>query len=103
MRQSRKSTMPGAVGFRIFMGWVVSGLCVADEILHRFLCSAGAVRDSCHRESHFHAGERSHKGQIVQVAEVADAKDLASELRKAGAQGHVEPLQDGSAKRVGVV
>src|SRR5258707_14859628 len=79
--QSRNRTMPGAVGLRIFM-CVTSGLCAA-QIFHRFLCAAGAVRDSCHRESHFHSGERSHQRQIVQIAQVADTKYFASELGKA--------------------
>src|SRR5260370_14682868 len=59
MRQSRRRTRPGADGFRIFMGLVTSGLCVAHEIFHGSLYAAGADEGALEL--------RGHSKRVVEV------------------------------------
>src|SRR5690349_23817265 len=53
------------------------------EILHRRLRAALLVRHAGDLQPHLHAGERARQREVVEVAEVADAKDLPGELRQA--------------------
>src|SRR5205807_6747714 len=71
--------------------------CRGFEIIHRRLHAALAVRHAGEREPHLDAGERPHDGQIVGVAEVADAEHLAGELGEAGAERNVEVFECGLA------
>src|SRR5258708_35984076 len=61
------------------------------------------MRDLGKIERHLDAGEGAHQHQIVEMTEVADAEDLALELRQSRAERHVEMLQDHVAKMVGVM
>src|SRR6202048_1896180 len=77
--------------------------CRGFEITHRRLHAALAVRHAGEREPHLDPGERPHDGEIVGVAEMADAEHLAGELGKAGAERNVEMLERGLAEAVGVL
>jgi uncharacterized protein YciI len=55
------------------------------------------------RRAHLDAGQGSAQGKLVEVAEVADAEDLALQLREAVAERHVEVLQHHLAEGVGIV
>jgi hypothetical protein len=55
---------------------------VVDRCLHATLL----VWDAGDRQRHFDAGERANHGEVVDVAEVADAEHFAGDLGKAGAE-----------------
>jgi hypothetical protein len=61
------------------------------------------VRYAGKAKPHLDAGQRGDHGEVVGVAEVADAEYLAGELGQAGAQRHVEVLECRLAEGVGVV
>src|SRR6266568_1405762 len=60
------------------------------EIVHCRLSSALAMRDCGKSEPHLHAGERAAEHEIVEVAQMTDAKNLAGHLAQALAQRHVD-------------
>ena len=72
------------------------------EEIHRRLHAAAGERDAGELQAHLDAGERGHQGQVVAVAEVADAEHAALDLAQAGAEREVEALVDELAQRVGV-
>src|SRR5438270_4046169 len=55
------------------------GICLVTSFqeLHRRIDAAGAVRHARGGKTHLDARQRSHQGQLVALAEVADAKYLA--------------------------
>src|SRR5213078_2252915 len=63
------------------------------EIVHRRLRPALAMRNRGERKPHLHARERAAEHEIVQIAQVADAEDLAGDLAQALAQRHVEAVE----------
>ena len=67
------------------------------------LHAAGLVRHLGEAEGHLDAAQRAHQHQVVEVAEMADAEDLAGDLGQALAERHVEVLQRHLAEGVGVV
>src|SRR5262245_6492195 len=75
----------------------------AGQILHRGLHAFLLHRHAGEAEAHLHAGERAHQREIVEVAEMADAEHLAAQLGEAGAERHVERLEDDLAQAVRVV
>src|ERR1700730_3057269 len=77
--------------------------CRGFEIIHRRLHAALAVRHAGEREAHLDTGEGADDGQVVGVAEMADAEHLAGELGEAGAERNVEMLERGLAEAVGVL
>ena len=54
-------------------------------------------------QAHLHAGQRARQHQVVEVAEMADPEHLVLELAQAGAERHVEALEDHAADLVGAV
>src|SRR5438105_4673966 len=60
------------------------------KIGHRGLYASDAMRHLGECERHLDASERADDGEVVGVAEMADAKDLAGELAEAGAERNVE-------------
>src|ERR1700740_1256534 len=77
--------------------------CRGFQVIHRRLHAALAVRHAGEREPHFHPGERADDGEVVGVAEVADAEHLAGEFGEAGAERNVEMLKRGLAEAVGIL
>ncbi len=74
-----------------------------DQIVHRRLHAALLVRDAGERERHLGEAERADQRAIVDVAEMADAEDLAGDLAEAGAERDVVLLQRDLAEAVGVM
>src|SRR2546427_7202541 len=52
------------------------------QIIHRDLRTALPMRNGRKVESHFHARERAAEHELVEIAEMADAKNFASDLAK---------------------
>src|SRR5262245_55892530 len=98
MAPSRDAWTRPAIGL---LGSGARRACRGFEIIHRRLHAALAVRHAGERESHLDAGERADDGEIVGVAEVADAEHLAGKLGKTGAERNVEMLEGGLAEAVG--
>src|SRR5262245_48364069 len=73
------------------------------EILER--CGHAGLADGNPGElqAHFHAAQRAGEREVVEVAEMADAKDLALHLAQPGAERHVEALEDDLAHLVGIL
>src|SRR5882672_11382906 len=61
------------------------------------------VRHAGELESHLDAGERAGEREVVEIAEMPDAKYLAGEASEAGAERHVVGLENDLAQPVGVV
>ena len=61
------------------------------------------MRYSGDGQAHFHAGQRAHQAEIVEIAQVADPENLAFELRKPHPKRHIEVLQDDRSQFVCVV
>ena len=72
------------------------------QMLHRGLDAVAVELQPGETQAHLDAGERAHQREIVEVAEVADAEHPALEPAQAGAERHVEALEDDLANRVGV-
>ncbi len=124
-QQSRNSTMPGAVtrrgiviigGFLRFFGQPPQGRigCTAfpkrgvsvsrrgrPQARHRGEHAAGPVRHAGRGERHLDPRQGPHQGQVVGLAEMADAEDFVGQLRQAGAEREVEPLERHGAEGVG--
>src|SRR5215471_15850444 len=100
MAPSRDAWTRPAIGL---LGGGARRACRGFEIIHRRLHATFAVRDAGEREAHLDAGKRAHDGEIVGVAEVADAEHLAGKFREAGAERNVEMLERGLAEAVGVL
>ena len=75
----------------------------AREILQRGGDAAAGERHAGRREPHLDAAERAGEHEVVEVAEMADAEDLAFQLAEPRAERHVEPFEHDLAKRVGIV
>src|SRR2546423_1753522 len=73
------------------------------EILERGGDAAARERHARGRQAHLDAAQRAGQHQLVEVAEVADAKHLPFEPSKPGAERHVEAVEHDAAKRVRVV
>jgi hypothetical protein len=58
-----------------------------------------AMRNARDFEAHLDAAERAGEHQIVERAEMSDAKHLAGKLAEAGAKGHVEIVEDHLRRR----
>src|SRR5258708_19903225 len=54
-------------------------------------------------QPHLDAAQRAGEHEVVEIAEMADAEDLVGEPAEAGAERHVETLEDGPAQPVGAV
>src|SRR5258708_4380566 len=74
-----------------------------NQIIHRGLHPALAMRHAGERERHLHARQRAQDGEIVGVAEMPDAEIFPGELAEAGPERDVEALERELAKNVGVV
>src|SRR5256885_8801045 len=69
-------------------------------------CSPDAFhsdRHACEFKPHFDSGQRAHEGEIVEVAQMADAEDLAGQAAEPGAERHVESFKNDLAYAVRVV
>src|SRR5207247_11389115 len=73
------------------------------KIFHRRANAFPLYRNAGKRQAHFHAGQRAHQGEVVEVAEMPDAEHLAAELAQSGAERHVEGLENDLAHVVRVV
>ena len=73
------------------------------EVVERCLDAAFAVRNVGEAKAHRYAAQRARQHQVVEVAKVADPKNLAFHLTKPGPEGHVKVIEDETAHRVGVV
>src|SRR6266850_235129 len=60
------------------------------KIFHRRANPFSLYWNAGKRQAHFHAGQRAHQGEVVEVAEMPDAEHLAAELAQAGAERHAE-------------
>src|SRR3979411_1922908 len=58
------------------------------EIRHRGFHTPGPMRHSGSGHPHLHAGQSSHEGQLVALAEVADAAHIANDCAKSGHERH---------------
>src|SRR5262249_13646646 len=100
MAPSRDAWTWPAIGL---LGGGARRACRGFEIIHRRLHAAFAVRDAGKREAHLDPRERADDGEIVGVAEMADAEHLAGKLGEAGAERNIEMLERGLAEAVGVL
>ena len=66
---------------------------------HSRLDPASLVRHLGKRQAHLHPGQRAHQRQVVEVADVSDAKHLVGDLAQSAAERHVEVIQHHFAKR----
>src|SRR5438270_12970854 len=73
------------------------------KIFHRRANPFSLDWNAGEREAHFHAGERAHQREVVEVAQMPDAKHLAAELAQARAERQVEGLEDDLAHAVRVM
>src|SRR5438309_6615556 len=73
------------------------------KIFHRRANTLSLYWNAGKRQAHFHAGQRAHQGEVVEVAEMADAEHLATELAEAGAERHVKGLENDLAYVVRVM
>src|SRR5258706_1049863 len=73
------------------------------KILHRRADTFLLRWNAGEQEAHLDSGESAHQRQIVEVAEVSDAEHLAGKLAQAGAQRHVEGVENHFAHAVGIV
>src|SRR4051812_45161674 len=73
------------------------------KILHRRLHAALLVRHARDGEPHLHAGQRAGESEVVEVAQVADAEDLALQLGQPHPERHVEMREDLVAQLVGIM
>src|SRR5688572_24468788 len=83
----------GALWLRVALG----------KIRHGRLHAVFLHRNAGQRKAHFDPCEAAEQGEIVEVAQVADAEYLAGELAQPRAERHVEGLQGQLADPVGVV
>src|SRR5688572_7342336 len=75
-------------------GGHLAGLVARGKKIHRRVDAAFLVRDAREAEPHLDAAERSHQHEVVEVAEMADAKNLLRQLAEPGAERHVEFFED---------
>src|ERR1700730_4148371 len=71
--------------------------------LQRYVDTRGVDRHLGELQPHLYPGERSDQGQVVEMAEVADPEYPPGKFAQAGAERHVEAVQDDVADLVGVV
>src|SRR5260370_3515324 len=76
---------------------------LALEYIHCGEHAALLMRDLGKIKRHLDTGESAHQHQIVEMTEMADAEDLALELRQSRPERHVEMLQDHVAEMGGVM
>ena len=60
------------------------------------------VRDAREFEPHLHAGKSAEDREVIRIAEMADAEDIAGKLAQPGSERHVEALKDDRAHAIGV-
>src|SRR5687767_14950451 len=65
--------------------------------------AAGVVWDAGETKAHFNAAQGARQHQIVERAKMADSKHLAGESAEAGAERHVELLEDHATESIGIV
>src|SRR5437879_780656 len=58
------------------------------------------MRDTREVQPHLYAAEGSGQHEVVEVADMPTAENLALKLAEAGAERHVEPFQNHTAKLV---
>src|SRR6202162_5799301 len=75
----------------------------AGEIGQRGIDAATLMRNATGRESHFHPAERSAQSQVVEKAQVADAKYPAKEASQSHPEGHVVARQHVAPESVRIV
>src|SRR3954470_1968753 len=73
------------------------------QMLERGEHAALLVRHAGEREAHLDARQRPGEREIVEVAQVPDAENLAGETPQARPERHVVRLEDRAPERVGVV
>src|SRR5882672_10204489 len=79
------------------------GASALGEMLEGREHAALLVRHSGELKAHLDAGERAGEREVVEIAEVPDAKYLSCQAPEAGAERHVVGLEDDLAQPVGVV
>src|SRR5690242_2926397 len=97
MRRRRQSfsSLDSSFWFLTNLGGLPGGrFRAAGQVLHRRLYTFPFHLHAGELETHLHAGQRAHQREIVEIAEVADAEHLAGELAEAGAERHVERIED---------
>src|ERR1043166_4423603 len=99
MAPSRDAWTRPAIGL---LGSGARRACGRFEIIHRRLHASLAVRHAGEPQAPLDPGQAADDGQIVGIAEMADAEPLAGELRKTGAERNVEVLERGLAEAIGV-
>ena len=94
MRQAVSKTACSACALDLLRGF--------GQIFQRRGHAAVGMRNARQRQAHLHARERSSQHQVVEVAQMSDAKRLAGQLAESAAERHVEILQHHFAKLVGI-
>ena len=61
------------------------------------------MRHAGQPKAHLDSAERSRQHQIVEAAEMSDAKDFAGELCEASSEGHVKVLEDDAPQPIRVM
>src|SRR5882672_9718133 len=77
--------------------------CALGEMLEGCEHAALLVRHSGELETHLHAGEGAGESEVVEIAEVPDAKHFSCETPEARAERHVVGLEDDFPEAIGVV
>src|ERR1700687_4617048 len=87
---------------RIFRGawrvWLRAG-----EIGQRGVDTATLMRDATGREAHFHPAERSTQSEVIEKAQMADAKYPAKQASQSHPEGHVVARQHVAPESVRIV
>src|SRR5256885_11596582 len=91
---------PPPRGLSDFAGRGASAL---GEMLEGREHAALLVRHSCELQTHLDAGERAGEREVVEIAEVPDAKYLSRQAPEPGPERHVVGLEDDLPQPVGVV
>src|ERR1700722_13741519 len=74
-----------------------------SERLKRRRNAARLVRDAGQAETHFHAAQCSRQHQIVEAAEMPDAKHFTRQPGEAGSERHVKVFQDNAPQPIRIM
>ena len=74
-----------------------------DQVLQGGCCAAILVGHAGQLQSHLHAAKRSGEHEVVEAAEMSNAKYLSGEPGETCTERHVEGIENDLAKIVGVV
>src|SRR5579863_2011418 len=90
-------------GLGAIAGYQPVPLSSSNQVIEPGLDAALFVRNLGERKTHLHAAQCSGQHEIVEIAQMANAKNFSVHLSQAVAERHVELLEDQFAQFVGVV